>query len=402
MVAGLKFLSKKGFNPQNLSNQKRVWEREQLAATEERRLKERADQLRRERDDEELARARGDQVKLGFMYQAPPGLESNNNNDKKQAAVKQEASEIPNAAKSNVAAAPSSHDVSLRQPGDDDAAAAFRAMLAGTSSSTTSSPFQQDGNDNQVHDGRTSGIIRGTAPGAFGTVLQGSSYDKMAARSGDEKQPSVDPSNLSNLEKAVGRRQQGSALTLEEQIERFPALANAPRQRGVQVGVSFKPLGTQIRNVRCMKCGVWGHSKGDRECKMSGWDPFSAAAVPTAAAAIDKEEDSKPRAGDQGQERRSRRKRSSRDYHSGDDDKKGHDDSFGDSDDSDRRRKRRRKHAKRSSYASDSDDEDSSRRRRKKHRSKKKKKKHRRKHERDESSSRRHGHRLDSSDDKSR
>jgi CBF1 interacting corepressor len=23
-----------------------------------------------------------------------------------------------------------------------------------------------------------------------------------------------------------------------------------------------------------MKCGVWGHSKGDRECKVGGWNPF--------------------------------------------------------------------------------------------------------------------------------
>ena len=78
MVAGLKFLSKKGFNPQNLSNQKRVWEREQQEKQEARRIKERANQLEREREEEELAKARGDQPRLGFLYDAPPGLEKDN------------------------------------------------------------------------------------------------------------------------------------------------------------------------------------------------------------------------------------------------------------------------------------------------------------------------------------
>ena len=188
MVAGLKFLSKKGFNPQNLSNQKRVWEREQEKKTEDRRVKERQEQLKRERDDEELARARGDSVKVNFMYKPPPGLET---------------TKKPAAAVSSSSLTPSSNDVTQRQPGDDDAAAAFRAMLA-----AATAPVVDEPNSEQ----ETGGIVRGTAPGSFGTVLQGSSYDKLAeGPTREEKQQAVDPSSLSALEKAVGRRQQSDS-----------------------------------------------------------------------------------------------------------------------------------------------------------------------------------------------
>ena len=99
---------------------------------------------------------------------------------------------------------------------------------------------------------------------SFGPVLQGSTMDPML----ETNQTVKDGDARSALEKAVGRKDRGGALTLEEQVQRFPQLKNAPMAKGMNatdVNVSFKPLGSQLRNVRCLACGIWGHSRGDRE-----------------------------------------------------------------------------------------------------------------------------------------
>jgi CBF1 interacting corepressor len=90
-----------------------------------------------------------------------------------------------------------------------------------------------------------------------------------------------EPDTRTVLEKAVGKRSQ--SLSLKEQVERFPQLQNAPMVKGLKAaggadaqGVSFKPLGAQFRNVKCMSCGQWGHIRGDRECPQTGWNPFAA------------------------------------------------------------------------------------------------------------------------------
>ncbi len=167
-----------------------------------------------------------------------------------------------------------------RQPGDDDAAAAFRAMLA-------------------------RGTIPGNQPDSSLQTLQGHVETKNASMSNDEKEEDAinearDRDLRTNLEKAVGRGiTSGSGVTLAQQFERFPMLKGAPRvlpkSSGVGedgkessetdvVGLNFKPLGQVLRNVKCLKCSQWGHSMGDRECGVSGWNPF--AAVPTATTMI--------------------------------------------------------------------------------------------------------------------
>lgn len=263
MVQGMAFLSKKRFNPTNRSNQKAVWEAQQHQELEKKRIRERNDQLKREREDEELARARGgarggNEAALRFMYGPPPGLpgatkESTDTDADLDSAPSKDVTTTTN----------SDVMVMKRQPGDDDAAAAFRQMLA------ANAPTQEAASaDNTGHDNVSS--ISGAA--LAGTTIE-------AATKGNE--------NLSALEKAVGRRDANRSLTLEEQIARFPQLKNAPMAKGMSstnVNVNFKPLGTQLEHIRCLACGVWGHSRGDRECELSGWNPFATSIKPRAAA----------------------------------------------------------------------------------------------------------------------
>eukprot|EP00045_Choanoeca_perplexa_P000675 m.15443 g.15443 ORF g.15443 m.15443 type:complete len:399 (-) comp10465_c0_seq2:30-1226(-) len=68
-----------------------------------------------------------------------------------------------------------------------------------------------------------------------------------------------------------------SQLTYQEQkqlplAQRLKHLKNAPRVEGFATNdeARDKPFGMTVRNVRCLRCGAWGHQNVDRECPMFG------------------------------------------------------------------------------------------------------------------------------------
>jgi len=63
--------------------------------------------------------------------------------------------------------------------------------------------------------------------------------------------------------------------TKQELEERFPILKGVPTVGDYteQIAIRARPLGIEIRNVRCARCGQWGHVSGDRECPMLDQNP---------------------------------------------------------------------------------------------------------------------------------
>ncbi|TMW56738.1 hypothetical protein Poli38472_006748 [Pythium oligandrum] len=99
---------------------------------------------------------------------------------------------------------------------------------------------------------------------------------KMEKKTGSTQEDPRDTQRT--LERYVGRRPD-EPLTIKEQVERFPFLKDAPVEGNYtsSVKVNFKPMGRQLRNVRCLRCGQWGHQSGDRECAMRDQNPLDAA-----------------------------------------------------------------------------------------------------------------------------
>lgn len=248
MVQGIAFLSKKNFNPANNSNQKRVWEAEQRKKEEEKRIRERQEQLKREREDEELALSRfggpngnssggrhHTQGTLRFMYDVPPGFSREKVEKTEQDCEQQNAHGKDVVSTSNSALA--ENDIAQRRPGDDDAAARFRLLFASSSCSSAAGTGYTDKTSDKNND--TVKTNNGHAAETVDTTSSTSnSKGKIDLRT--------------QLEKEIGRRDTRS-LTLEEQLERFPQLKNAPKVKGLNgehVNVKFNPMGANLRQVK--------------------------------------------------------------------------------------------------------------------------------------------------------
>ncbi|XP_009788113.1 uncharacterized zinc finger CCHC domain-containing protein At4g19190 [Nicotiana sylvestris] len=90
----------------------------------------------------------------------------------------------------------------------------------------------------------------------------GTSQDTSAAGVSTSGRPEVPP--VQEKKKPRPKDVFGRLLPTEEEFE---VLKNAPR---LETGVAgrAKPFGIEIRNVKCVRCGAFGHQSGDRECPL--------------------------------------------------------------------------------------------------------------------------------------
>jgi len=73
-------------------------------------------------------------------------------------------------------------------------------------------------------------------------------------------------------ESRLKEKQMEEGLSIHERnVHRFEFLKNAPVEADYvkDMEVQHKPFGKLLRNVKCFKCGKWGHSIDDRECSMN-------------------------------------------------------------------------------------------------------------------------------------
>eukprot|EP00124_Ichthyophonus_hoferi_P000014 Ihof_evm14s1 gene=Ihof_evmTU14s1 len=72
------------------------------------------------------------------------------------------------------------------------------------------------------------------------------------------------------VEERTGGKGHGGKPEQPSLEEKFKFLKDAPREGGYTQGIATikdKPFGVEVRNVRCRKCGHWGHQSTDRVCE---------------------------------------------------------------------------------------------------------------------------------------
>jgi CBF1 interacting corepressor len=223
-MPGLSFLLKKPWHPQTIENQKKLF------------VAEHSDADRRARE-EEAAREVAKEAELQ-RYESAGDLEMR---DPKTSSLKFMYSNPQ--LKSSASAPAIQHPP---QGDDDDDVKKFWARMKGQEAAI-------DSND---------------ASGSLASALP--TGDVGAEGSSSRSVPLGNDSKQSALEKLVGKAP-NSHLSREELESRHPRLKNAPvvgeYARGMEL--HHKPFNDVVRNVRCIRCGQWGHQTGDRECSMA-------------------------------------------------------------------------------------------------------------------------------------
>lgn len=247
-MPGISFLFKKRFHPARLDNQKRIFIKEEKTTQRNEQEKEKSLQVMKERElqaYEGLGQAPDRDPRnssLKFMYSAPAAGKGKDEKGKKV----------------DLLAKP--QPASLDENGDDEFVRQFRAKFV------KKSPQQQEEEEQQHEQAQTQIYDDQHEGNNIGTNFQPSSSSSQQRRYGADQR---------KLEKEVGRRT-SSVPSFTDQGERHVVLKNAPIEGSyaLNIAVRHKPFSEIVRNVRCLRCGQWGHKSGERECTMKDINPL--------------------------------------------------------------------------------------------------------------------------------
>lgn len=266
-MPGISFLFKKRFHPSRMDNQKRVFVTEENKKKHLEQEKELALQVAKERElqmYEDLGKAPEldpRNASLKFMYHAPAALTKSKKVDDADDGKKKDNSNE----KIDVLAKEA--PVKLDENGDDDHVRAFRAKFLPSTANNASSIHAEHSEEE---------LVFGPLPPPI-PQDDHDSEDTVSIEEDNAKAAALLPTHYhqSSLEQAIGRKKQ-AILTADELQARHPILKNAPTQGSYakHTAVKHKPFHVVIRNVRCLRCGEWGHCSGDRECLLKDHNPL--------------------------------------------------------------------------------------------------------------------------------
>jgi hypothetical protein len=269
-MPGLSFLFKKKFHPRRFDQQKRVYIVEEETSDRMKSEKDRADQIRKEQElfqqHHSLKVSSENDPKnnaLHFLYNIPNQLKDNKNNDGK-----------PNSTNSAASLLQPPPPPKLDENGDDEQVRAWKLKYLQQQPPPEPEQQQQSSNNEKEEEELESDEnIISTDPR---TMIP----TNVTADSSSSVPPNQSSFTARNsLERELGIRKE-SHFSHEEQVSRHPKLKNAPVEGSFVSGktqLKHKPFFELIRNVRCARCGEWGHQSGDRECRLLHFNPLDVA-----------------------------------------------------------------------------------------------------------------------------